>query len=287
MPLVSICIPAYSNPESLKRLLDSVFDQTFVDYEVVITDDSPDETVKIVVDSYSDDRIRYYKNKKQLGTPENWNEAIRKAKGDFIKIMHHDDWFSSQESLMVFVNYMLENDCILIFSQSDNVKNNQIISQNRPDKRICNFIKEYPFELFFSNYIGAPSTVLFKKNKVLFDNNLKWFVDVEFYFKTIFDNNHECIFCIEDSLINIGNDENRVTDFCLKNQNLVHMEFLYSLFSMYNKNRLSFYSINRCFYRFLNIYSIKKYSKISKYVELKFQLPFYILYCIYIIKHCK
>ena len=44
----------------------------------------------------------YYKNIKVLGTPENWNESIRKAKGAWIKLMHDDDWFANENSLQKF-----------------------------------------------------------------------------------------------------------------------------------------------------------------------------------------
>ena len=47
-------------------------------------------------------KIRYFKNADQLGTPENWNEGLRKASGDWIKIMHDDDWFTGPESLHIF-----------------------------------------------------------------------------------------------------------------------------------------------------------------------------------------
>lgn len=38
---VSICIPAYGNPEGIRRLLDSIAGQTYTDFEIIITDDSP------------------------------------------------------------------------------------------------------------------------------------------------------------------------------------------------------------------------------------------------------
>ncbi|HUZ60328.1 MAG TPA: glycosyltransferase, partial [Hanamia sp.] len=88
MPLISICIPAYKHVDYLKKLLDSVSIQTFKDFEVVITDDSPDDGVKQLLETFpTTNNIRYYKNSKALGTPENWNEAIRKSEGTWIKLM--------------------------------------------------------------------------------------------------------------------------------------------------------------------------------------------------------
>jgi glycosyltransferase involved in cell wall biosynthesis len=48
-PLISICIPAYKRIEFLQRLFDSIAIQTYKGYEVIITDDSPDEVVATFV----------------------------------------------------------------------------------------------------------------------------------------------------------------------------------------------------------------------------------------------
>src|ERR1700731_1904090 len=102
--LVSICIPAYQRKDYLKRLLDSIEMQTFRRFEVVITDDSPGGEVLETVENHPlKPIIRYFKNPRTLGSPENWNEGLRKAKADWIKIMHDADWFTGPDSLGVFV----------------------------------------------------------------------------------------------------------------------------------------------------------------------------------------
>lgn len=103
---VSICIPAYKHIDFLRRCLNSILEQRFTDYEVVITDDSPDDSLQKLVEEYSDERIKYFKNKKALGSPLNWNEGIKKANGEYIKILHHDDWFSSPDSLEKYVRLL-------------------------------------------------------------------------------------------------------------------------------------------------------------------------------------
>ena len=99
-PLISICIPAYKNTDFLKRLLDSITIQRFTDFEVVVTDDSPDKSVGRLCEEFALLMpLKYFRNVKQLGTPENWNEAVRRASGEWIKIMHDDDWFAGADSL--------------------------------------------------------------------------------------------------------------------------------------------------------------------------------------------
>ena len=66
---ISICIPAYQRPENIKRLLQSIAVQTFRDLEVVITDDSPDDSVKNVLQEFSILPVHFIKNETALGTP--------------------------------------------------------------------------------------------------------------------------------------------------------------------------------------------------------------------------
>ena len=101
--LISICIPAYKRVDFLKRLLDSIEIQRFRSFEVVVTDDSPDENVQLLCAAFREKfSLHYQRNTSPLGTPENWNEAIRLAKGKWIKLMHDDDWFASADSLQAF-----------------------------------------------------------------------------------------------------------------------------------------------------------------------------------------
>ncbi|MDO9375073.1 MAG: glycosyltransferase family 2 protein [Ferruginibacter sp.] len=114
--LISICIPAYKRIKDLKQLLDSINVQTFKDFEVIVTDDSPDDTVrKFLVEYNPDFKLVYFKNDPVLGTPENWNEGIRKATGDWIKIMHDDDYFTSIYSLQFFADAIIKNPVAEVF----------------------------------------------------------------------------------------------------------------------------------------------------------------------------
>src|SRR3954454_16826256 len=104
-PLVSVCIPAYKRIEFLQRLLDSLVTQSFKAFEVVVTDDSNDQSVQQLLQQYEQKLfIDYYKNVKPLGTPENWNASVRRAKGQWIKLMHDDDWFNDEDALQKFVH---------------------------------------------------------------------------------------------------------------------------------------------------------------------------------------
>ena len=101
---VSICVPTFRQTKYLQKTLKSIGNQTFQDYEIILTDDTPDDAVKNLIETFNfHNRLKYFKNKEKLGSPENWNEAVRRARGEYIKIMHHDDWFVDENSLEKFV----------------------------------------------------------------------------------------------------------------------------------------------------------------------------------------
>ena len=89
----SITIPAYKT-RFLRECIDSVLTQTYTDFEVIILNDASPEDVEGVVSSFSDSRIRYYKNEQNVGAVnlvDNWNKCLELAKGDYIICMGDDD----------------------------------------------------------------------------------------------------------------------------------------------------------------------------------------------------
>lgn len=181
-PKVSICIPCYKQTKYLKLCLDSVMAQSFKDHEVIITDDTPDDSVKEFVSQYKIQDLHYFKNPTSLGTPGNWNAAISKAKGKYIKVMHHDDFFLKPDSLQKFVEAAEKNNSGFVFC------NTEVWYTSDDSKRVSSpnaiqleRIKKDPSFLFFRNKIGAPSATMFLRDGLLFDENLKWLVDVDLY----------------------------------------------------------------------------------------------------------
>src|SRR5664279_4050459 len=136
---ISICIPAYQRTEFLKRLLDSISAQVYPHFEVVITDDSPGNEVQELVEKHPiRPKVRYFKNNMKLGTPENWNESMRRAKSDWIKIMHDDDWFSEPGSLGDFADHVRKGKSAFYFSAYSNVYPDKTTKQINITYRILN-----------------------------------------------------------------------------------------------------------------------------------------------------
>src|SRR4051812_23131736 len=102
--LVSICIPVYKQTTYLEKCLQSVLEQDFKDFELIISDDTPDDSLEVFIkDLLKDREYTYHRNQPALGSPENWNSAIDKSSGKYLKIMHHDDFFTKTDSLRLMV----------------------------------------------------------------------------------------------------------------------------------------------------------------------------------------
>ncbi len=214
-PFISICIPAYKHAEYLKRLLDSIVSQTYKDFEVIITDDSPDNSVSDLVEKYkSKVEIHYYKNTQPLGTPENWNEAIRKANGTWIKIMHNDDWFANEDALQVFYDNIQQNPgAVFFFSAFQNVEEDtgkkQVVKLSYTDKK---YFYNNPYHLLKKVYVGNPSCTLVKKDlNIWYDNRYKFIVDFDYYIRVI--QQTKMPVYIDEVLLNIGFHSEQVTGY--------------------------------------------------------------------------
>lgn len=231
LPLVSVCIPAYKNTSFLKRLLESVLIQTYSNIEVVLSDDSPDDSVKELAQSYQDKlTIRYFKNTPSLGTPANWNYSMQQGAGDYIKLIHDDDWLATPDALQLMVESLESNPEIdFVFSAYTNVDLDvNSVSIVHAANDFINLIRKNPLHLFRANIIGPPSVILHRKGfNFDFDENLKWVVDFEGYMKTL-QKGHKFIY-IDKPLINVGISSLQVTKVSSRIREVEIPENLYML----------------------------------------------------------
>ena len=94
MPKISIIVPNYNHSSFLNERLDSIFNQTFQDFEVILLDDkSTDNSTEILRHYTQNEKVSHFIiNKKNSGSPfKQWKKGIELAKGEFIWIAESDD----------------------------------------------------------------------------------------------------------------------------------------------------------------------------------------------------
>ncbi|MBA5639016.1 glycosyltransferase [Duganella sp. LX20W] len=91
VPTVSVCIPTYRGAALLGQAIDSVLAQHYTDFELLIIDNHSGDGTDQLVASYTDPRIRYLCNARNLGAEANWNRCLDEARGRYIKLLPHDD----------------------------------------------------------------------------------------------------------------------------------------------------------------------------------------------------
>lgn len=263
MPKVSICVPCYQNKKEVERLLDSVKIQTFQEYEVILTDDSKDEQIQNYIEALRNSKadiakkIRYYHNEKPLGHIFNWNKALSYAKGEYIKIMFSDDWFTYPDSLEKLV-WLLENNsnADLAFSASMQVSATESYARKIEEGYIEKLKNDYRY-LFISNQIGAPSDTLYRsKIKVSFDEKSNWASDVFLYMEILKRNPYFAY--VEEPLISIGIHDNQYTESFTENDIRIFKDYEY----MFQKYALK--ESNQCRIYFLKQYLVKQKNGLEK-----------------------
>lgn len=122
--LFSIVVPVYHTPEGyFKEMVESVLNQTYPYFELILADAGEDEHLKALAESYQDGRIRYRKLKENAGISENTNRGFEMARGDYIALLDHDD-FLTPDALFAFAHAIEQSrlqgtEPVLLYSDED------------------------------------------------------------------------------------------------------------------------------------------------------------------------
>lgn len=180
MPKISVAIPAYIKNKIdlsyLKDSFDKIKGQSFDDYEVIVSDNSPNDLVENLCKEYEDKfSLIYKKNLEHVGMSANSNVAMDLCNGEYIKILHCDDFLFSTDTLKIIVDSLDNSDRYWLV----NGFNHSYDGTNFFDPRV----PTYPDHMLVgNNLLGCPTNVTIKnKNLEYFDTNVKTSMDHEWY----------------------------------------------------------------------------------------------------------
>ncbi len=106
LPLVSIIIPTYNRKKNISHTIDSILDQNFKDYEIIIIDDgSTDKTYELIKHCYFHKKIHYFYQNNQ-GVSAARNKGILEAKGKWLAFLDSDDrWLPDKLQTQLNLTY--------------------------------------------------------------------------------------------------------------------------------------------------------------------------------------
>ena len=165
--MISIAMATYNGEEFIKEQLDSILQQTYKDFELIICDDcSKDKTLSILNDyANKDNRIKVFVNHENLGFKKNFENAIKNCTGDYIAFCDQDDiWTPDHLEIL----YSEIDDKDLICGNAELIdKNGNKMGMNTYDC-LTNFILPYTnIELFLNllhgNFAQGTATMISKR----------------------------------------------------------------------------------------------------------------------------
>lgn len=171
--MISVIVPNYNNAYYLGNAIQSILNQTFTDYEIIIVDDGSTDDSKNVVDTFGD-RVRYIWQENQ-GLAGARNTGIRAATGDLIGLLDADDeWCPDYLAQMVALSEThpdaLVFYCMAQCMDADGFNLPQFVGGPPVDPKVLYQV------LLRANFI-IPSTVTFRRNPIVeagyFDTNLR------------------------------------------------------------------------------------------------------------------
>jgi len=185
MPKISVIIPTCNRAEYLPLAIASVLNQTFQDFELIVVDDASTNNPSELVESFHDDRIKFFRHEARKGGSAARNTGIVNSKCDYIAFLDDDDeWFPEKLARQMAALLASPSDVACVYTGYVTVDRStgKTLGQMVPARK-----GDLSKHLLRSNCIGGTSCVLVKRecfDKIgLFDESLPSFQDYDLWIR--------------------------------------------------------------------------------------------------------
>ncbi|HEY9676781.1 MAG TPA: glycosyltransferase family 2 protein [Drouetiella sp.] len=191
--LVSICMPTYNGEKYIADAIQSALDQTYADFEILVSDDGSTDLTADIVQEYMrrDDRIHYWRNDSRLGLFANYNECMSQCKGDLIKPFAQDDLLS-RNALELMVSAYTSNKVAMVCCSKSILNDSptrfsEVVETVLPPGLIKGRTVIEDSLRSYRNLVGEPVAVLFDSKRVGlgFSESYYSLGDLEFWFRIL------------------------------------------------------------------------------------------------------
>lgn len=208
VPEISVIMSVYNGQDYLGEAIESILNQTFKNFELLIVNDASVDSSKEIMESYKDSRIVIISNEKTLGLAKSLNKALKLAKGEFIARMDADD-IATNNRLEVQISQARFLNCDVLGSSVDAFNKDGKIDR-------WNFPSTYP-EIFLKGLYSPPfahPTVFFRKELVLslmYNEDCIYAQDYELWSRMLFEFKISKVYNLRDCLLKYRLHENQVS----------------------------------------------------------------------------
>ena len=129
-PLVTIIIPSYKRYKKIKKALSSVKSQSFQDWELIVVDNNSKDGTKELVNSFNDERIKFYEINNKGFISKSRNFGIEKSNGKYLAFLDSDDWWTLNK-LKITEQYINKGYKFLYHDMYISKKNNLIKTKTK------------------------------------------------------------------------------------------------------------------------------------------------------------
>ena len=187
-PKVSIIVPVYNAQKTIMRCVDSILNQDYTDFELLLIDDGSKDESSEICDMYAakDTRVRVI-HKENSGVSDTRNVGLREAKGEYLQFLDSDDWITPNATRLL-VDGMEQNTCDMVISDFYRVIGERLSHKGSIDEdgvltreEFANFMMENPADFYY----GVLWNKLYKreiieKYALHMDSKISWCEDFMF-----------------------------------------------------------------------------------------------------------
>lgn len=184
-PKVSVIMPCYNCESTLARAINSILDQSYADFELILIDDGSDDNTDRIIQSYTtkDHRIKSIKNGKNRGLAYSLNRGIDLARAEIIMRMDADDW-SYPDRLGSQYDFLIKHPDIDVLGGS--MKNVNDKGDELSVKSLPEYHDDIIKRIFIKTLVYHP-TIMIKKSVFqkygYFDDALRWAEDADLWYR--------------------------------------------------------------------------------------------------------
>lgn len=179
--LISIILPVYNGEKTIKETIESILNQTYQNFQLIIVDDGSTDKTKNICEKYISDNVEFYHNSNH-GVSYSRNFAIDKCKGEYLVFIDSDDLYC-KEYLETMISLMSKNKYDLVCCGYESFDKNEkmFFSNKETFNGKEEYIEELQSNLIFNQIWNKMyKTEVIKENNISFDTELSIAEDLKF-----------------------------------------------------------------------------------------------------------